>query len=234
MLVTNLTQSMSFKKKRYLEEHQSVNLGFKILPWFRIDIDRLIDWYNELEKNYSDWKFIIGENHHIWQEPIIDENAVSGHYLPDSNSYYTLCWNDDSPGPKTFEQGCAKLEFRDNDNDELNPRECFKGYGLEIVQSLPVRSKKWAVTIHTPGTKLITHQDSPDKIRVHIPIYTNENSNWIIDGEKYHMNPGWVYLVNTTLPHSVENNGSSDRIHLYGKVWTDEIRELNGIFNKRN
>ena len=106
---------------------------------------------------------------------------------------------------------------------KLNPRKCFTGYGLELVEKLSMRSKKWLVTIHTPGTKLITHQDSTDKIRVHIPIQTNEDSNWIIGGEEFHMEPGWAYLVNTTIPHSVENKGSTNRIHLYGKVWTDDI-----------
>jgi len=89
-----------------------------------------------------------------------------------------------------------------------------------------MRSKKWLVTIHTPGTKLITHQDAPDKIRVHIPIHTNADSNWIIGGKEYHMEVGWAYLVNTTIPHSVENKGTTDRIHLYGKVWTDDCRKL--------
>jgi hypothetical protein len=31
-------------------------------------------------------------------------------------------------------------------------------------------------------------------------------------------------LVNTSLPHSVENKGTTNRIHLYGKVWTDEYQ----------
>jgi len=122
-----------------------------------------------------------------------------------------------------FERSQAKPEWHDIDNDELYPRQCFNGYALDLVKQLPVRSKRWLVTIHTPGTKLITHQDSPDKIRIHIPIYTNNQSMWNIDGEEFHMEPGWAYLVNTSLPHSLENNGSTDRIHLYGKVWTEDI-----------
>lgn len=210
-------------KKRYIESYEPINLGFDVIPWFKIDLDRLIEWYENLEKYYSNWKFVIGENHHIWEEPIIDPEAKTGHYLPDENFYYTLCWNSNEPGPKTFEQGMAKLEYRDNDNDELNPRECFTGYALDLICSLPIRSKKWLVTGHVPGTKLITHQDAPDKIRVHIPIITNNESFWIINKKKYHMAPGWAYLVNTTLPHSVENLGNTNRVHLYGKVWTEDI-----------
>jgi len=211
--------------KRYIETTQPVNLGFDVKRIFSVDIQKLQNWYDDLQENYKDWKFIVGENHHVWQFPISDPTGETGHIIPDETGYYTLCWNSDEEGPKPFEQGCAKLEYRDNDNDELNPRKCFTGYGLEIVKSLPFRSKKWLITDHVPGTKLITHQDSPDKIRVHIPIHTNKDSNWIINGKEYHMEPGWAYLVNTTLPHSVENNGKTNRVHLYGKVWTEDIKK---------
>lgn len=212
------------KMKRYIERYEPLDLGFDIIKLFPVDIGRIQKWFVDLENNYKDWKFIIGDNHHIWQLPISDPAGMTGHILPDNTGYYTLCWNDNKPGPKPFEQGCAKPEYRDNDDDELNPRECFKGYGLELVKKLPFKSKKWVVTVHVPGTKLITHQDSPDKLRIHIPIFTNSKSEWIINDQQYHMEPGWAYLVNTTLPHSVENNGTTDRIHLYGKVWTTDVK----------
>jgi hypothetical protein len=212
--------------KRYIQEYPIVDLGWKVLPWFQVDLDKLRTWYADLENKYSDWKFIYGDTKHIWIEDIGDPNGVVGHRLMPDTSYYTLCWNSDEPGPKPFEQGQAKPEYKDNDNGKLNPRKCFDGYALDIVKELPVRSKKWLVTIHTPGTKLIDHQDSPDKIRVHIPIYTNNESNWVIDGEEFHMEPGWAYLVNTTLVHSLENKGTTNRIHLYGKVWTDDVQQL--------
>jgi hypothetical protein len=210
--------------KRYIETHNSVDLGFDVKRIFDIDIKKLQTWYNDLEEKYKNWKFIVGENHHVWKFPISDPTGQTGHIIPDETGYYTLCWNNNDEGPKPFEQGCAKPEYRDNDNDELNPRKCFTGYGLDVVKSLPFRSKKWLVTDHAPGTKLITHQDSPDKIRVHIPIHTNKDSNWIINGKEYHMEPGWAYLVNTTLPHSVENKGKTNRVHLYGKVWTEDVK----------
>lgn len=212
--------------KRYIESHTPVDLGFKVLKLFEVDIEKLRSWYFNLERDYKDWKFIVGENHHVWQFPISDPLGLTGHIIPDENAYYTLCWNNDDVGPKPFEHGCAKPEFQDNDNDELNPRKCFNGYGLELIKSLPCRSKKWLITEHAPGTHLITHQDSPDKIRIHIPIFTNNNSNWIIDKEQIYMEPGFAYLVNTTLPHSVKNEGNTVRIHLYGKVWTEDVKKL--------
>lgn len=212
--------------KRYIQKYDIVDLGFTIHPWFPVDIQKIQEWYNNLEKNYQDWKFLIGENQHVWETKISDPTGHTGHILPDNTGYYTLCWNSEDSGPKPFEQGCAKIEYKDNDNNLLNPRKCFDGYALEIINSMPIPSKKWVVADHVPGTKLITHQDSPDKIRVHIPIYTNDDSFWIIQGIKFHMKPGWAYLVNTSLPHSVENNGKTNRVHLYGKVWTKDVLGL--------
>lgn len=212
--------------KRYIQTYPQVNLGWVVKPWFPVDVQKIQSWYADLEKNYSDWKFLIGNNKHVWQEDIVDPDGITGHRLMDDTAYYTLCWNSDVEGPLPFEQGQAKLEYRDNDNGQLNPRKCFSGYGLELIKSMPIRSKKWLVTIHTPGTKLIPHQDAPDKIRVHIPIHTNSDSTWVIDGKEYYMEPGWAYLVNTTLIHSLENKGNTDRIHLYGKVWTKDVIEL--------
>lgn len=226
--VYDLLKEVSLKyKKRYIEKYPSIDLGWKYKKWFTVDEKKIREWYDDLEKKFSDWKFIMNEQEHVWKFPISDPEGRIGHRLMPDTAYYTLCWNDDSPGPKPFEQGNAREEYKDNDNDELNPRRCFNGYGLELIKNMPVRSKKWLVTIHTPGTKLITHQDASDKIRVHIPIYTNPNSNWIIGGEEVHMEPGWAYIINTSIPHSVENQGNTNRIHLYGKVWTDEIRALN-------
>jgi len=209
--------------KSYIQTFESVDLGFKVKKLFKVDVEKIRSWFSELERDYYDWKFIIGKNDHVWKEPISDPEGITGHRLMDDTAYYNLCWNGDRPGPLPHIPFQCKEEYRDNDNDELNPRKCFNGYALDLVKKIPYRNKKWLVSIHTPGTKLITHQDNPDKIRIHIPIQTNEQSHWIIDGEEVPMSPGWAYLVNTTLPHSLENKGSTNRIHLYGKVWTEDL-----------
>jgi hypothetical protein len=113
------------KMKRYIEQHEPIDLGFVVKKLFTVDVDRIRSWYSDLERDYGDWKFIIGENHHVWAEPIVDLTGTTGHILPDDAYYYTLCWNSDEPGPKPFEQGQAKPEYKDDDNDELNPRMCF-------------------------------------------------------------------------------------------------------------
>lgn len=212
--------------KRYIQKYPQIDLGWKVKPWFDVDIQKLQSWYANLEKQYADWKFVYGQHAYMWKEDPGDPTGMTGHAFQPDTSWYTLCWNGSRNGPLPPERGEALPEWQDKDNDELYPRKCFNGYALDLVTSMPIKSKRWLVTIHTPGTRLITHQDSPDKLRVHIPIHTNADSNWIIDGEEIHMEVGKAYLVNTSLPHSVVNNGNSNRIHLYGKVWIDDCKSL--------
>ncbi len=35
--------------KRYIEKHEPIDLGFKIKPLFKVDLEKLRDWYRELE-----------------------------------------------------------------------------------------------------------------------------------------------------------------------------------------
>ena len=213
--------------KPYIRTYKPLDLDWKVKRLFAVDVTKIQSWYKDLEENWNGWKFIYGKHHQeMWKMEVGDPTGKTGHIFKEDTAWYVLCFNGDKEGPLPPETVIAKDEYKDEDLDELYPRKNFYGYGRELVDNLPVRSKRWMVTIHTPGTKLITHTDSTDKIRIHIPIHTNKDSNWILDGEQIHMEPGYAYLVNTSIPHSVENKGTTDRIHLYGKVWADEIGAL--------
>ena len=119
--------------------------------------------------------------------------------------------------------------MNDADDPGLFPRECLNGYMLEIAKKIEsqVRVKKLLVSILTPGTILREHQDSPDKFRFHVAIHSNDDAYWIIDGERIQIPAdGWVYLVNTSLPHAVYNEGTTPSIKVYGKVYTEDIIRL--------
>lgn len=209
--------------KRYIQTYPEIDLGFVIKKWLPVDVYKLREWYHHLEQQYQDWKFVYDKHKYMWSESPDDPTGQTGHVFKPDTAWYTLCWNPTTEeGPKPPERGHAKPEYRDLGGQELYPRKCFNGYAFDLITSFPVHTTRWLVTIHTPGTRLIPHQDSPDKIRIHIPIYTNKDSNWVINGETYHMEPGWAYVVNTSLLHSVINNGETDRIHLYGKLKVKE------------
>jgi hypothetical protein len=208
----------------YLQKYKVVDTNWKIKPWVKIDLDKLKLWYADLENQYGDWKFSYGKHKHMWKRDPGDSTGVNGHTFQSDTSWYTLCHNSNITGPLPPERSMSLPEYQDIDDHNLNPRACFNGYGLDIVKNLPVRSKRIVVSITTPGTKLALHQDQPDKIRFHVTIKTNNKFKWVIDGEDIDIpEDGWIYLVNTSLPHYIHNTGDTDRISMYGKVWTNEV-----------
>lgn len=69
-----------------------------------------------------------------------------------------------------------------------------------------------------PGGVIQPHQDAnpaakwPHKI--HVPLVTNLDVDFFIDGQRYHFAEGEAVEVNNMAVHAVENRGASDRIHL--------------------
>jgi len=69
-----------------------------------------------------------------------------------------------------------------------------------------------------PGGVIRPHRDTnpaakwPHKI--HVPLVTNENVTFFVDGNQYHFAEGEAVEVNNMGLHAVENRGTTDRIHL--------------------
>ena len=69
-----------------------------------------------------------------------------------------------------------------------------------------------------PGGVIHPHRDQnpaakwPHKI--HVPLLTNEDVTFWVDGKSFHFAEGEAVEVNNMGVHAVENRGSTDRIHL--------------------
>lgn len=69
-----------------------------------------------------------------------------------------------------------------------------------------------------PGGVIHPHRDQnpaakwPHKI--HVPLLTNDDVTFFVDGEGYHFAEGEAVEVNNMGLHAVQNRGSTDRIHL--------------------
>lgn len=50
--------------------------------------------------------------------------------------------------------------------------------------------------------------------RFHIPILTNSEVSFMVQNEKIPLLPGECWYLNLSLPHSVRNDGTTDRVHL--------------------
>ena len=209
-----------------------VQKTFKIKKVMPSDIDKARAWFADLERDCSDYKFTWGEHTYMYTRPptdFHDPTGQKGHCLMPDQWYYNLCFKDPHKrGPIPNElRAFVKDEWKDDlESSDLNPRDGFKGYIKELVDELEangVRSKHWCVSGLTPGSMLTRHKDSDYNMRLHIPLYAEDDCVWTIDDEPFTFEPGWAYLINTTLFHSVDNSkGKSTRVHVYGKLWTDE------------
>ncbi|MBS3952651.1 MAG: aspartyl/asparaginyl beta-hydroxylase domain-containing protein [Methylomicrobium sp.] len=69
------------------------------------------------------------------------------------------------------------------------------------------------------GSVIREHRDymlgyEDGEVRLHIPIITNPQVEFYLDGERIIMAEGEVWYVNVNFPHRVQNLGREDRIHL--------------------
>jgi len=75
-----------------------------------------------------------------------------------------------------------------------------------------------------------------DLVRLHIPISSNKNVEFIVGGEKENMNAGNCYYMNADAPHSVVNESDEERVHLLLDCrvndWLREIFKQSGIIQE--
>lgn len=70
-----------------------------------------------------------------------------------------------------------------------------------------------------PGGSIREHRDDdlgiPDAdLRLHVPIVTDAQVDFLLDGERVPMQPGECWFLDLCRPHRVENHGGADRVHL--------------------
>ncbi|MHB1058530.1 MAG: aspartyl/asparaginyl beta-hydroxylase domain-containing protein [Rhodanobacter sp.] len=70
-----------------------------------------------------------------------------------------------------------------------------------------------------PGGRIREHRDYdlglPDgDLRVHVPIITDAQVDFLLDGRRIPMQAGECWFLDLSLPHRVENRGGIERVHL--------------------
>ena len=83
-----------------------------------------------------------------------------------------------------------------------------------------------------PGSEIKEHSDpgagySSGAFRIHVPVRTNPGVRFLVGGSLVRMEPGESWYADFGLPHSVKNDGETDRIHLVidalRNPWTDAV-----------
>lgn len=110
-------------------------------------------------------------------------------------------------------------------------------YFKEIIATFDCEKESIRLLNLCAGSSIHEHTDlqlgyEDGVFRIHVPIMTNEDVRFYINKELVTMEIGSCWYGNFNLPHAVENNGTSDRVHLVmdckRNAWSDVMFEKLG------
>lgn len=105
-------------------------------------------------------------------------------------------------------------------------------YFKKIISSFECEKESIRLLNLSPNSQIKEHTDlnlgyEDGFFRIHIPIITNPNVLFYINNTLVPMAAGECWYGNFNLPHRVENNGLTDRIHLVidciRNTWSDNL-----------
>jgi hypothetical protein len=162
------------------------------------DVDRLLSDLRACERAHHDW--------------VTHEQVLEGH----SSGWNVLPLR--ARGADMLE-ACARPHRPEPYEDTILFQHA--PYVKELLADLQTKVTSVRISRLQAGGKIYEHSDGPgfelgtaEEIRLHIPIITNDDLWFIIGGQRYVMRAGEIWYGDFTAPHSVENRGTTDRIHL--------------------
>ena len=125
---------------------------------------------------------------------------------------------------------CPPYNIHKQGSDKYRNTPLVFGFAEWLLEQFPL-ARQMAIAAHPPGTKIRTHVDTDTWLKIHIPLVSTNKSCFIFDEQKFIMEPGTMYFVNTSVPHSTSNDGDGVRIHLLFKIPADMLIEQLGKFD---
>jgi len=116
----------------------------------------------------------------------------------------------------------------DNDKSEINWQNMsartknVKGFMIDFFDNLKFKPQRARFSKIDPGKSISLHRDDymENMTRVHWPVISSpENIMFNYDEEnkkidRYYLEPGRCYAINTNLLHGIKNNSNISRVHL--------------------
>jgi quercetin dioxygenase-like cupin family protein len=121
-----------------------------------------------------------------------------------------------------------------SNNDEIVNTEILDSctYFKEVLEGFLFEKTAVRLLQLAVGAEIKPHSDhclgyEDGSFRLHIPIITNPEVEFILDGKRLVMNEGECWYIDANFEHSVANRGKQDRIHLVidgiRNDWTDDL-----------
>ena len=92
-------------------------------------------------------------------------------------------------------------------------------YVREVLQKIECEKESVRFMLLAKGARIKEHKDyfmgfADGVIRLHIPVLTNPQVEFYLNGERVQMHEGELWYLDFSQKHRVENNSDKDRIHL--------------------
>lgn len=92
-------------------------------------------------------------------------------------------------------------------------------YFQEVLAAVPLPLQAVRLMRLAAGSVIKEHRDHDlayeyGAVRLHIPVITNPDVEFLLNGERVVMNPGECWYLRLSDPHAVANRGTTDRVHL--------------------
>lgn len=191
-----------------------------------VNIEELRDYYKTIVEQYQHKKFV-----HSEQKSYIKKEAYTTDQIDEfgDNVEHDLNrmphgWSIQSYLPDESRICAPWNVLTKNPVTEWNT-ELYFGIAEKIQQKFPM-GYRMGISLSYPGSYIPKHMD--ESWHVHIPIYSPKKAYFDFDdvGERYHLEAGSVYLVNTTQNHSVRNDDVEDRSHLLFSVKIEDVESV--------
>jgi quercetin dioxygenase-like cupin family protein len=152
-------------------------------------------------------------------------------------------WAENAWRQKTFKQHRDTQSIHllfDSDFRHLNPtkREKYAAFADALAEPFAKIARHYGEEGYfirillarlRPGGRIPGHRDGGYSLlhshRVHIPIFTQPEVTFVIDGEQKHLGEGELWEINNSLVHATVNNGPSPRVHII-LDWAVPIRSM--------
>lgn len=178
----------------------------------KFDFNELLEYIATVERDYQHLKWTPSE-----------ENLKSIDNYEQHKYQGLYGWGIQS-NLEDLSQPCPPYDVHKNSSDTYRDTELMFGFASKLKQLFPFM-RQLGIAGHPPGVKIAEHIDNDQYVKIHIPVTVNPQSNFTFYNHKFVMEPGKMYLVNTTEAHGTNNLGNTDRVHIILKLPT----ELAGI-----
>lgn len=169
---------------------------------FKYNQEELVEYYQTIEKNFQDLKWTVNP----------DEVRDSDKHKVDGFFGWAIQSN-----LEDLERPCPPYDVhKEGSKIYRNTRMVF-GFAKKLLERFPY-GRQMGIAAHPPGVSVGQHIDNEEYVKIHFPIYTNNNSYFSFGEYRYVFEPGRAYLINTRYMHGTDNQGDSIRIHLLLKL----------------